>query len=249
MQRPDEPDQNVTQPNSYTLTQVCKMIRGETLKLFYFTNKLVLNMADFEDHVSPIFIPPRAGTEKLRVWRDLVGPVAVRSADHVDINLQYHYLGTGFKLELLDKAGAILRETFSQSTTLKFSITIHLPIPEGLKDEHGLQLTGLKVVWIIGESPEKWATQVTDVAKAFWVSWCHNFPVPQAEDRIKAIITVAFQALLAAIDSMSAFWTPVFGPALPPAMDAEREETARVAREKVWQEKREESRRAVQGDD
>ncbi|KAI5357584.1 hypothetical protein Slin15195_G039440 [Septoria linicola] len=48
---------NVTQHN-IAITQTCRKVRNETLKLFYFGSSLSLNMADYEDHVSPIMAPP-----------------------------------------------------------------------------------------------------------------------------------------------------------------------------------------------
>lgn len=130
LQRLPQPNKNVTQPDSYTLTQICKKIRSETLKLFYFTNTLVLEMSDFESHTSPILAPPLASATKLHHLHNLVGSEVVHSVRKGNINLQQHYLRSYSAFGLDPKASANLREIFYPSTTLNFFISIHLPIPK-----------------------------------------------------------------------------------------------------------------------
>ncbi|CZT24364.1 uncharacterized protein RCC_10089 [Ramularia collo-cygni] len=207
-------------------------------------------MSDFEDHVSPILLPPRTAAQKLLTWRSLVGAEILQSArSRVFINLQYHYLGPGSKLLLDQKAAAILRETFSPSTTIEFSIKIHLPIPEGLKTQQGLPLTGLDVLGNVSESASEWRARVNEAAETFWRDWCLVNTMPDSDDRMEAIVDAAVEALLCGVDSIGDFWRPTFGPVLPPVMDFEREEVERRKRERDWQEVRERNRRIVVGDD
>lgn len=246
MERAEQPNKNVTQ-YGIAITQICRAMRVETLKLYYFTNTLTLNMADFEDHVSPILAPPRRATEKLQIWHALAGAEAVKEVRKVNIMLHYHYLGPQSTLRLDSKAAAILKDVFHPDAVIRLHVTVHMPIPDDMGDENG-RIRGLEVVWTIGEPSGVWEEQATLAARSFYTRF---MLISQTGDdsRIRAMIGAAWTFLSSGAPSIQAYTDkPVFGPPLPPAMDAEREATGRQHRQEAWNRQQDANRRAVMGD-
>lgn len=170
-------------------------MRDETLKLFYFTNTLVLQVTDFENHNSPIFAPPLAEAKKLQYWRDLVGAEAVLAVRNVDVKLQYHYLGSGSEFALDQQASSILRCTFHPSAVLKIFISIHLPFPDGTLDRHGKPLVSLDVIWTIGETTVEWEKQVVIEAREFMDAHSAIFRPGAIGRRLSLLLLLGFSYL------------------------------------------------------